>query len=157
MNVARTAATIVATGGLITLAIASLLFWSRIEQMRQWTPVEAKVIRCWVDQRQSDDSTEYSANYEVSYVAGGKTVRSTVRSESSLQASRELVQDRLDRHRPGTSGLIYVNPADPSQARLNLGMNAGTLALPLWLLLPGASLLLFAISLWFIGTPAVSW
>jgi hypothetical protein len=104
-----------------------------------------------------EESTSYSAHYELTYTVDGKSMRSTARSEDVLLGGPEPVQTRLNRHSPGTHGVAYVNPNDPSQVRLDLGKNINVIALPLWLSLVGGSLLLIGISLWFMGTPTVFW
>lgn len=161
MNAARTAAAITAGAGLILLAIGFYLFRNRVVSIRTWQPVEAQVVRSWMEEHETGDSTErstsYSAHYELAYTVNGESMRSTARSQTVFSASSGEVQARLDRHSAGTRGVVHVNPDNPSQISLNMGMNAATLALPLWMMLPGASLLLFAIALWFLGTPAPFW
>ena len=110
-----------------------------------------------MEEKSDEESTSYSANYEVGYTVDGKTLRASVRSEDPFLNGAAVVQARLARHAPGTRGEIFVNPDNPSEARLNLGRNAVTLGWPLWLLLGGGSMLLIAASLWLMGTPGVEW
>jgi hypothetical protein len=157
MNAVRTASAIVSAVGLVTLAIAWFAFQSRLGQIRNWKPVNAQVSRAWMEENQGSESTSYSAHYELTYIVDGKTIRAAAKSEDPLLVGPDLVQARIARHAPGTQGVVYVHPDDPSKVRLNLGKNSATLGMPLWLLLAGASLLLFAVSLWLMGTPAVDW
>jgi hypothetical protein len=53
--------------------------------------------------------------------------------------------------------VAYVSPNDPGKVRLDLDKNIHIIALPLWLLVAGASQLLIGVSLWLMGTPAVFW
>jgi hypothetical protein len=161
MNALKIASTIVAASGAVTLCVALLLLRSRLEMIRTWKPIEVQVIRGWMGTKQAgsgdEESTSYSANYELAYIVDGKSIRSTVRSEDAFLAGPDQVQMRLNRHSTGTSGVAYVNPADPGQLRLDLPKNVNAIALPLWLLLSASSLLLIGLSLWLMGTPSVSW
>ena len=129
----------------------------RLGYIEKWKRVDAQVGRAWMEEESGDESTSYTANYELSYTVDGKALRVFLRSEDPLLVSAEVVQARLARHAPGTRGEIFVDPDNPSEARLNLGRNAVTLGWPLWLLLGGGSMLLIAISLWLMGTPGVVW
>jgi len=104
-----------------------------------------------------EESMSYSAWYELAYTVDGKSIHSRARSEDVFLAGPEAVQVRIQRHSAGTRGAAYLNPNDPSQVRLDLGKNVRVMALPLWLLLAGASLSLIGLSLWFMGTPTVFW
>jgi hypothetical protein len=162
MNALRLASAIVAAVGFLTLMVGALMLRNRLEAIRKWQPVEAEVTRAWMEEHRGgsdtgEDSISYSANYELAYAFGGKPIRSAARSNDPLLTSSEVVQARIARHSPGTRGLVYMNPDDPSQVRLNLGPNAVTLGWPLWVLTAGASLLLFAGSFWLMGTPGVEW
>jgi hypothetical protein len=161
VNALRTASSIVIATGLISLAVAALLSRRRLETFRTWKPVEVQVIRNWMETHVSgvagEESTSYSAHYELAYTVDGKSMRSTARSEDVFLGGPELVQTRLNRHSPGRHGLAYVNPNNPSEVRLDLGRNINVIALPLWLFLAGGSLLLIGLSLWFMGTPTVFW
>jgi hypothetical protein len=162
MNALRLASAIVAAVGFVTVIVAGLMLHNRLEAIRKWKPVEAEVTRAWMEEHRGgsdtgEDSIRYSANYELAYTFGGKPIRSTARSNDPLLTSSDTVQGRIARHRAGTRGLVYVNPDDPSQVRLNLGRNAVTLGWPLWVLTAGVSLMLFAGSFWLMGTPGVEW
>lgn len=158
----RIASASVFVAALITLGIAFVMLQNRLATIRKWKPVNAQVTRAWMEEHKStgDDGSDvfsYSANYELTYDIEGKSIRSTARSNDPLLTDAAAVQPRLARHAPGTRGIVHVNPDDPAQMRLNLGKNVVTLGLPMWLLLAGVSLLLFAVSFWFMGTPAVKW
>jgi hypothetical protein len=157
MNAARIASSALAAVGLVILALGFFLLQRRQAQIRRWKPVDAQVIRAWMEEQSGDESTTYSANYELTYTVDGKPMRSAARSEDIFLVSADRVQARLARHAPGTHGVVFVNPDNPSQVRLNFQSNAQTLALPLWVMLPGFSLLLFAFSIWLIGTPGIDW
>lgn len=161
MNAARTASAIVGVSGAVILCVAFLLARSRLEIIRTWKPVDVQVIRSWMETHQAgaggEESTSYSANYELAYAVEGKSIRSTARSEDVFLTGPEEVQRRLKLHGPGTPGVAYVNPSDPSQVRLDLGKTVRIIAAPLWLLLAGVSLWLIGLSLWFIGTPMMYW
>lgn len=129
--------------------------------IRTWKPVEVRVVRNWMETHVAgavgEESTSYSAHYELAYTIDGKSIRSTARSEDVFLGGPQPVQIRLSRHSPGTRGVAYVNPNDPSKVRLDLDKNINIIALPLWLLVAGASQFLIGLSLWFMGTPAVFW
>ncbi len=129
--------------------------------IRTWKPVEVEVIRNWMETHEAgaggEESTSYSAHYELAYTVDGKTIRSTARSEDAFLGGPQPVQTRLSRLRAGTRGVAYVNPNDPSKVRPDLDKNINIIALPLWLLVVGVSQLLIGLSLWFMGTPTVFW
>jgi hypothetical protein len=158
----RIASLIVAGVGLVTVAVALVMLQQRLGAIRNFKPVEARVIRAWIEQKKQtaddgSDSISYSANYELAYDFGGQPRRFTARSNDPLLTSADIVQARIARHAPGTRGLVFVNPDNPSDARLNLGRNAVTLGWPLVVLVAGAALMLFAISFWMMGTPGGEW
>jgi hypothetical protein len=157
MTALRTASAIVAAAGSVTLAGAFFLFQNRLAQVRKWKALDAEVIRAWLEETTAEESTSYTANYELAYSVDGKPVRARARSQDFVSVDREQVQARLARHAPGTRGTIYVNPGDPTKVRLNLGRNAATFGAPLWLLLAGSATLLIGVSLWLMGTPGAVW
>ena len=161
MRALRIAASIVAAFAIVTLCAAFVLWRSRLEISRTWKPVEVQVIRNWMETRQAgaadEESTSYSAHYELAYTINGRSIRAPALSEDVFVGGPEPVQMRLSRHAAGTHGVAYVNLNNPNQVRLNLGNNANVFALPLWLLLAGAFQLLIGLSLWFMGTPTVFW
>lgn len=158
MGALRAAAAIVAATGLVVLVIAFLVLQSRLAMIRTWRPVTAQVVRSSMEQRSSadDSGTHYFALYELNYVVDGRALHKTARSDISF-TTPAAIQERIARHAPGTQGVIYVNPADPSQTRLNLGKNAITLGLPLWLMLGGVAGVLIGFSLWWMGSPGHLW
>jgi hypothetical protein len=161
VSAARIAAVIVGTAGVVALVMAYTLLQSRVEMIRKWKPVEARVLRAWMEQRKSGNSgeefTAYSARYQLAYAVDGKSITSEAKSDDQFIVQPDQVQKRLDRHGVGTRGTVYVNPDDPNQVRLNLAMDVHTLAASLWVGLAGISLLLIGASLWLMGTPKVLW
>jgi hypothetical protein len=161
MNPLRAAAAIVASTGLVTLGIGYFLLQDRLATVRKWRPVDAQVIRTWLNARQSGDtgnqSISYIAHYELAYTVDGQSIRSNALSEDEFFGEAGLAQRRLDRHGPGTRGLVHVNPNDPKQVRLNLGRNVHTLGLSLWLVLAAVFLFMIGASLWLMGAPTISW
>jgi hypothetical protein len=161
MTALRIASAIVGASGAVTLCVGFLLARSRMEMIRTWRPVQVEVIRNWMETHEAgaggEESTSYSAHYELAYTVDGKSIRSTARSEDAFLAGPERVQMRLNRHSAGTAGVAYVNPDNPTQVRLDNRKNVGVVALPLWLLVAGGSLSLIGLSLWLMGTPTVIW
>ena len=152
----RIAAVSVGVAALVLLVLGVFFLQKRLTMIRTWRPVMAQVTKATLAEQSGPESTSYSADYELSYIVDGKTLHTSARSNDSL-GTPEAKQQRIARHAPGSQGLIHVNPDDASQIRLNLGNNAVTLALPLWMLLCAGSLLLFAISFWLMGTPKAGW
>jgi hypothetical protein len=128
--------------GRVRLANGSLSFFSEMLCERKQT--EAEILAVEVEAFQNQDEgqtfTTYRANYRVRWQAGGRAFQ--------IPLLGDLVSASA-----GTAGVAYINPNDPSQVRLDLRKNVNAVALPLWLLVAGASLLLLGLSLWLMGTP----
>jgi Protein of unknown function (DUF3592) len=155
------AAAIVVAFGLVILCAALILARSRLEMIRTWKPVEVQVIRNWMETHEAgvggEESTSYSAHYELAYTIEGRSIRAAARSEDVFLDGPQPVQTRLSRHTAGTRGVAYVNPSDPDTVRFDLGNNVNIIALPLWLVVAGFTLLLIGLSLWLMATPTVFW
>jgi hypothetical protein len=156
MSALRTASAIVGGVGVILLFIGVYLLQNRLAIIHTWRPVNARVTGGSVETQESVESTSYRARWELAYVLDGNPIRTIVPAPGS-ELELETAQHRLARHPPGSQALIHVNPNDPAQVRLNVGVNVVTLAAPLWFLLGSMSLLMFALSLWLMGTPGVTW
>jgi hypothetical protein len=161
MNALRIVSAVLAILGFVTVAISFLKLQNRMGTVRRSRPVEAQVLRAWMQEKtvSSDDGSTvvYSANYELAYNIDGTLRTATARSNDPFLTSRKAVESRLARHAAGSRGMVHVDPENPSQVHLNLGTNAVTLGLPLWSLVAGVATLLLAISFWFMGTPGQEW
>jgi hypothetical protein len=150
------ASAIIGAAGIIALIVGVYLLQNRLAMVRAWQPVDAEVMGGSVQTEETVDSTSYIARWDLAYEYHGNAFRTTVRARS-YELRSENAQRTLARHPPGSHALIHVDPSDPAQVRLDLGMNVATLAMPLWFILGAASLMMFALSFWLMGTPGLVW
>ena len=109
------------------LVVGLVAFWAigvrptlGVIRARQWVETPCVVVASAVRAHHGDDSTTYSADILYEYRAGGRTLRANRLdflggSSGGVEAKREIV----NRYRPGTRTVCYVNPDDPSDAVLS--------------------------------------
>jgi len=89
---------------------------------REWPEVPCTVLSSEVKSHRSDDGTTYSIEISYSYEVAGREYQSRryhfMGGSSSGYSGKRAV---VDRHRPGSRTVCYVNPHDPTDAVLERG------------------------------------
>jgi hypothetical protein len=127
MTILRIVGVCLCAAGTFTVLAGVWIFKARMEKVRTWRPVEARVVMSEAKVTEGIDNSEAYARYEVSYEVGGKAY---TRKFGSWSSSLSGAQTRVMKHPVGSVGTIYCNPADAGQVDANLGMNPATLSLP---------------------------
>lgn len=97
----------------------------RIAMARGWTATPCTVISSMVRSHAGDESTTYSVDILYAYRVGGQEYRSNRYGfMTSSTAGEQGKQAVVNRYRPRSKTICYVNPADPTDAVLNKGITA---------------------------------
>ena len=115
---------LLSAAGFIWLIIAE-------QDKTHWPIADGRVVSSWVSEQEkqySDDSDKrsivYSPSVTYAYEIGGRSYRSDCIATSEWYTSRRSsVEKYLRRYQDGAAVKVYYNPRDPSQARLEVGLN----------------------------------
>ena len=142
--------------GLLVLVVAVYFLQRRLAIIHTWLPVQAQVLRSAMEVTESTEGSSAVPAYELAYVVNGEAIRRKATSNASIDTA-EAARQRLANHPAGSSGIVYVNPTNPSELRLNVGRNAVTFFIPVLLLATAGFLFLMAIAFWMMGASGDVW
>ncbi len=140
--------TIFIVAGLSVTYLAFLGPLLRQRAARDWTPVEAVVERSRVRSHSDSDSTTYSVDITYRYRIGAHDYRGDrYNFDTGSSSGYEGKQRVVAAHPPGSTLLVYVNPADPFDSVIvrNMGATLYLGLLPLIFTVVGVLVIVFSI------------
>jgi signal transduction histidine kinase len=140
MSVLRIVGLCICAASVLTAVVGIWFLKARVEKVRSWRPVDARVVASSLAVESGTDSSEVVAKYELHYTVNGVSYQPKFQNWAPSMREAEA---RMARHAAGSTATVHYNPADPRQVDPNLGMNSATLSMAVWLIGGGVAGVLF--------------
>ena len=88
---------------------------------RNWKPTECTIISSHVRSHRGNKGTSYAVDILYSYQVAGREFRSNRKFLGGSSSGRRGKANTVQRYRPGTKAMCFVNPQDPFEAVLDRG------------------------------------